>query len=320
MTNARRFTLDELTIRPGTYFNPQTEVMIVVDDSPEVDHELFETSELDNDEWVLIADEVPVDEHKRDELVERFQHTYQAGGELLAEDDVTSTRTRTCRRRGRRGRADEPDGLSSKRRETFWSAGVLARTRRCVCRARGCPGHPARRAQLRGPRGVGRGALPPATGCNRPCINVGARVASPSARQATRRARARPASRSAWARTSSARPPDPPTLGTRPRHVHARAAAKRGPTVTAALAALLHSGAIPQRLHRRLRRLRRRQTLAGPAQRHAQDGTGRGPRQRPGDRGRRRVLGLPAARAVPDARTQPPVVDDRTAARRAASA
>ena len=42
MTDARRFQLDELTIRPGTYFNPQTEVMIVVDDSPEVDHEIFE--------------------------------------------------------------------------------------------------------------------------------------------------------------------------------------------------------------------------------------------------------------------------------------
>lgn len=88
VTNARRFTLDELTIRPGTYFNPLTEVMIVVDDSPEVDHELFETGEFDNDEWVLVSDEVPVDEHKRDELVERFQHTYKATGELSAEDDV----------------------------------------------------------------------------------------------------------------------------------------------------------------------------------------------------------------------------------------
>jgi hypothetical protein len=87
VTNARRFTLDELTIRPGTYFNPQTEIMIVVDDSPDVDHELFGTDEFDNDEWVLVSDEVPVDEHKRDELVERFQHTYQPGGALLAEGD-----------------------------------------------------------------------------------------------------------------------------------------------------------------------------------------------------------------------------------------
>jgi hypothetical protein len=88
MTNARRFALDELTLRPGTYFNPQTEIMIVVDDSPEVDHELFEAGGFDSDEWVLISEEIPVDEHKRDDLVERFQQAYQAGAEVLAEDDV----------------------------------------------------------------------------------------------------------------------------------------------------------------------------------------------------------------------------------------
>ena len=87
MTNARRFQLDELTLRPGTYFNPQTEIMIVIDDSPEVDHELFEMDEFDSEDWVLISDDTPVDEPKRDELVERFQLTYQAGGALLAEDD-----------------------------------------------------------------------------------------------------------------------------------------------------------------------------------------------------------------------------------------
>jgi hypothetical protein len=87
VTNARRFTLDELTLRPGSYFNPQTEILIVVDDSPEVDHELFEMDEFDADEWVLVSDEVPVDEHKRDELVERFQRTYQSGSALGADDD-----------------------------------------------------------------------------------------------------------------------------------------------------------------------------------------------------------------------------------------
>jgi len=87
MTNARRFQIDELTLRPGTYFNPQTEIMIVVDDSPEVDHELFEMDEFESDEWVLIAEDTPLDEPKRDELVERFQLTYQATGELSADDD-----------------------------------------------------------------------------------------------------------------------------------------------------------------------------------------------------------------------------------------
>ena len=86
MTNARRFGLDELTLRPGTYFNPQTEIMIVVDDSPEVDHELFDMDEFDSDEWVLIAEDIPVDESRRDELVERFQLAHQAAAELAKDE------------------------------------------------------------------------------------------------------------------------------------------------------------------------------------------------------------------------------------------
>jgi hypothetical protein len=87
MTNPRRFQLDEITLRPGTYFNPQTEIMIVVDDSPEVDHEIFETDDFDGEEWVLISEDAPLDEPKRDELVERFQLTHGAGSELPPEDD-----------------------------------------------------------------------------------------------------------------------------------------------------------------------------------------------------------------------------------------
>ena len=86
MTNARRFGLDELILRPGTYFNPQTEIMIVVDDSPEVDHELFEMDEFDSDEWVLIAEDIPLDESRRDELVERFQLAHQAAGEAAKDE------------------------------------------------------------------------------------------------------------------------------------------------------------------------------------------------------------------------------------------
>ena len=87
MSDARRFQLDELTIRPGTYFNPQTEVLIVVDDSPDVDHEIFKTDELEGAEWVLISDDSPLDEQRRDELIERFQVTYQPGGDRLIESD-----------------------------------------------------------------------------------------------------------------------------------------------------------------------------------------------------------------------------------------
>jgi hypothetical protein len=89
MSDARRFQLDELAIRPGTYFNPQTEILIVVDDSPEVDHEIFEAEEFESTDWVLISDEAPVDELKRDELIEHFRVTYRPGGEpsMAGEDE-----------------------------------------------------------------------------------------------------------------------------------------------------------------------------------------------------------------------------------------
>jgi hypothetical protein len=88
MSNARRFQLDELTIRPGTYFNPQTEVMLVVDDSPEVDHEIFGTDDFDGAQWVLISEDSPLDEHKRDELVDLFEVTYQPGGHHAVEGSI----------------------------------------------------------------------------------------------------------------------------------------------------------------------------------------------------------------------------------------
>lgn len=87
MSNVRRFQLDELILRPGTYFNPQTEIMIVVDDSPDVDHEILAADDFDALEWVQISEEVPVDEHRRDDLVESFQLTHQPG-ELTEEAGV----------------------------------------------------------------------------------------------------------------------------------------------------------------------------------------------------------------------------------------
>jgi hypothetical protein len=73
MADSRRFELDELLNRPGTYFNPQTEVLVVVDDSPEMDAEIFSMEEFEGADWVLISDEIPVDEHRRDEMLETFQ-------------------------------------------------------------------------------------------------------------------------------------------------------------------------------------------------------------------------------------------------------
>src|SRR6201984_1919430 len=85
MADARRFELDELLNRPGTYFNPQTEVLVVIDDSPEIDGEIFNMEEFEGAEWVLISDDSPLDEHRRDELLEAFQVRYHPGS--VSEDD-----------------------------------------------------------------------------------------------------------------------------------------------------------------------------------------------------------------------------------------
>jgi hypothetical protein len=87
MPRHRRFELEELAIRPGTYFNPQTEVMIVVDDAQELGHELFSVEELDTDQWVLVADSVPIDESLRDELLESFQLANRPDAKDAADDD-----------------------------------------------------------------------------------------------------------------------------------------------------------------------------------------------------------------------------------------
>lgn len=88
MSDARRVDLEDLVNRPGTYFNPQTEILVVVDDSPELDAEIFNMEEFEGADWVMISDEVPVDENRRDELIEGFQVTYHPGA---ATDDGDET-------------------------------------------------------------------------------------------------------------------------------------------------------------------------------------------------------------------------------------
>ena len=106
MADHRRFDLDELTNRPGTYFNPNTEILLVVDDSPDVDHELFDADDVEEAEWVLIADEAPLDELRRDELIERFLvSSRRAAG-------VTCSTTRSPRRRTRRRTTTSPTSSS----------------------------------------------------------------------------------------------------------------------------------------------------------------------------------------------------------------
>jgi hypothetical protein len=88
MANVRVFELDELLNRPGTYFNPQTEVLMVVDDSAAVEAEVFDTDEIADADWVLISDDTPIDEHRRDELLETFQARHHPGAIVVEEDDV----------------------------------------------------------------------------------------------------------------------------------------------------------------------------------------------------------------------------------------
>ncbi len=71
--------LEELADVPGTYFNPQTEVLLVVDDSASIDQEIFNMEAYEGADWVRISDEVPVDEEQRDRLLEEFQTRYHPG-------------------------------------------------------------------------------------------------------------------------------------------------------------------------------------------------------------------------------------------------
>jgi hypothetical protein len=88
MADPRTFELDELVNRPGTYFNPQTDVVIIVDDTVDVDTEIFNMEDFEGADWVLLGDEAPVDEAKRDALIESFQVTQRPATDDLTEDVV----------------------------------------------------------------------------------------------------------------------------------------------------------------------------------------------------------------------------------------
>ena len=71
--------LEELADVPGIYFNPQTEVVVIVDDSASIDQEVFNMEAFEGADWVRISDAVPVDEEQRDKLLEEFQTHYHPG-------------------------------------------------------------------------------------------------------------------------------------------------------------------------------------------------------------------------------------------------
>jgi hypothetical protein len=76
---SRVMELEQLADMPGTYFNPQTEVVVVVDDSASIDQEVFNMEAFEGANWVRISDAVPVDEEQRDRLLEEFQTRYHPG-------------------------------------------------------------------------------------------------------------------------------------------------------------------------------------------------------------------------------------------------
>jgi hypothetical protein len=71
--------IDDLLVRPGTYFNPQTEVLVIVDDSSSLDQGVFNMEAYEGADWIRVSDEVPVDEEGRDEILEAFQTHYHPG-------------------------------------------------------------------------------------------------------------------------------------------------------------------------------------------------------------------------------------------------
>ena len=73
------YEVEELLMQPGTYFNPQTEVVVIVDDSTSLDQEVFNMEDYEGADWVRVSDDVPVDEDRRDLLLEAFQTHYHPG-------------------------------------------------------------------------------------------------------------------------------------------------------------------------------------------------------------------------------------------------
>src|SRR3712207_1618556 len=86
MPRLRRFDLDDIAARPGTYFNPETEILIVVDDSAHPGAVLAE--DADDGDWILVGDDVPLDDARRDEMLERLEvRAVRAGQPEDVDDD-----------------------------------------------------------------------------------------------------------------------------------------------------------------------------------------------------------------------------------------
>jgi hypothetical protein len=78
-TESRVVEIEDALLRPGTYFNPQTEIVVIVDDSTSLDQEIFNMEAYEGSDWVRISDDLPVDEDSLDETLEEFQTHYHGG-------------------------------------------------------------------------------------------------------------------------------------------------------------------------------------------------------------------------------------------------
>jgi hypothetical protein len=78
-TEENLYEVEEMLVQPGTYFNPQTEVVVVVDDSASLDQEVFNMEAYEGADWVRVSDDVPIDEDGRDRALEAFQSHNQPG-------------------------------------------------------------------------------------------------------------------------------------------------------------------------------------------------------------------------------------------------
>ena len=92
----RIIEVEDMLVRPGTYFNPQTEIVVVVDDSTSIDQEIFNMEAYEGSDWVRISDDVPVDEDGLGATLEEFQTHYRGA----TPDTLTETAVE---------QADDPD-------------------------------------------------------------------------------------------------------------------------------------------------------------------------------------------------------------------
>ena len=94
--DSRTVDVEEMLLRPGTYFNPQTEVVVIVDDSTSLDQGVFNMEAYEGAEWVRVSDEVPVDLRVGSERVDRDRPPDRS---LAVRHD--GVEARGCRRRDR---------------------------------------------------------------------------------------------------------------------------------------------------------------------------------------------------------------------------